>query len=245
MKSNQTIQAKENNNQLLHLSDLQRHRLLLSLSIAATHYLSKGKKSPYPSTQQHVCTYALSVQLFTGINTYNLIEGKLNDISNPTGSTPATPAMGYNFYKAVYRIFRVYKNRIFVKVTNTESVTPINFYVILSDTQPSTFITSWDDCVVFSSSPLASKTLLVPGDQANSLVELPFIDIFTGDVLGNPLSYYSDIGYSGSDIAAPTQNLWWAFVSYAADGATSYADGLKVTAEILYSTEFYSVRPIA
>lgn len=201
-----------------------------------------GLPSPYPSTWVSKNTITIPLELFSGVNAWATVDFRSNDVRDPFAGGVA--ANGYSFFSQVYRLFRVTHVEVHFRAVNLETVTPINFYLMFNDTQPSTLITSWAAAIGYSSQGFSSGPMIVGGSNGNNMSQVRTYKVANGDILGNSLNFYAAANYAGTDVAAPTQLLWGAFVAYAYDASVTFADGLAVNVDIIFTTEYSSMRPI-
>jgi hypothetical protein len=180
-------------------------------------------------------------ELKSSTNAYATLQFKINDVFDPfaTGFSPGGTAWRLQGYRA----FRVIKNRIRATICNTETTVPINVAFWFNDTQPATLFTSWSDTINYIEQGFATDSKLISPVSGMDRVGFDF-KLHPFDPLGNPLLYFADNGYAGSDSAAPIQTIWGILACWTSDAATFFGSGIHGTIEATFTTHYYSYRPV-
>lgn len=199
--------------------------------------------SPYPPEMTVRCTYTSNVELFSGVNGFAVKEFSINNVRVPDPAV-TDEAEGYSFWSQIYRLFRVTNVQVRYRIANLETVTPVSCAFIMNDTQPSTFITTYQTSIRFGSAGFTTGPLEVGGNTGSNLSRLVTYKSSLGNIIGNQLNYYAATTFAGSDAAGPTQTVWGAFLAYTYDPTVFFADGLAVNATFIMTTRFYSLRPV-
>lgn len=198
--------------------------------------------NPFPVEMVVRSTYASTIELFSGVNAYAVKDLVVNDVRQPDRAV-SEDANGYAWYSQVYRAFRVTHCAVFFDIANVDA-SPINVAFVFNDTQPSTLITTWASARQVAGSGITTGGSLVGGITGNSLSRNHRMKIALGDVVGGMIPYLSNTSYAGSDAASPTQSIWGSFIAWSYDGATAIPDGVAVNANFIFTTRYYSMRPI-
>jgi hypothetical protein len=198
--------------------------------------------SPYPPEMQVRCTYEASVELFSGVNSWATKDFVVNDVRNPDRAITEA-AYGYDFWSQVYRLFRVTKVEVKYIIVNDDGV-PASAAFVLNDTQPSTLIASYDAAKKFSTVGYTTGPRQVGIDTGNSSSPRMTYKCQLGNVVGNNLTYMAEASYGGTDAASPGQSIWGTFIGYVFDAVTPFPNGLAIQATFIFSTRFYSMRPV-
>ncbi len=198
--------------------------------------------SPFPPEVTVRCTYQAAVELFSGVNAYNVKDFTINNVRLPDPTLTDT-ANGYSFYSQVYRLFRVTHCEVDYIITNVDGIAASAAFVC-NDTQPSTLIASYNQAKAFATSGYSTGPALVGVDTGNSTSVRKRYRIALGDVVGDNLAYMGQPGFAGSDTASPTQSVWGSFVGFTVDAVTPFPNGLAIQATFIMTTRFYSLRPV-
>jgi len=173
-----------------------------------------------------------------GASPFILKEFSLNSAFSPDGS--ASKPSGFNELAAIYNFYRVINCKIYYRVANNEPAIPVQFGVIMRDTQPSTVITTF--ALAYNALEIAPSTglNLVGQTTGMAVYRSQEYEIDLGSVVGNRLEYLTDTSYRGLISTAPNQLIWATFVLLGATAATNLTNGALVEISIEMTTMFYS-----
>ncbi len=201
------------------------------------------RNSPFPQSMIRKLVYNEPEQLLqSATSTFLVKEWRMSSSWDPDPSLGGGTVAGFNKLAAIYNLYRVEDFRIRINVSNNENTKPITFGLVFRDQRPSTFIlTATDAQNALEVSPTTGPSV-VGESSGNSIYRGPWHRISPQAVLGNVISYFGDIDYSGGagpSPGNPTQVLWVAFIAYIGSG--DLTNGLFLDAYMEFTTRFYSL----
>jgi hypothetical protein len=171
-------------------------------------------------------------------------EYRINSVYQPIVSGPTATASGYNGSVARYNSYRVEHYALNIRVASNENFS-MSFGVIFNDTQPSTLITTYQQALTAITSSGSTIRGMVGNSAGNSKYESSTIKLTPGSVVGNPLSYFSDLDYTGSTGFNPAQAVWAAFILVSDGVLMNLTNGVFLDWDSSMTTRFYSPLPLA
>jgi len=198
-------------------------------------------KGPVPDRRREKLTYSYSYFLGTGTAAFVVYDLKLNClVTDPTltqGPNGVGAILGTTYTQ--YTVDHV--NFLPSKVVNNTPGSPVSAYIILSDAQPSTSITTYADALNAAGFVHSTVPVQVGETTGNSKAYIPgFKNVDPGTIIGNPLQYHSDIAFSGTAAANPAQTVWFGLVLFNITNTTVGTSVLfSITVEFI--VDFYSV----
>lgn len=238
MKTNNRKLTKKNKN-VQRATEAQLIAILMANKVPRT----LMKSSPFPQSMIRKLVYNEPEQLLqSGTSTFLVKEWRMSDSWDPDSALGGGAVAGFNKLAAIYNLFRVEDFKIRINVSNNENTKPISFGLVFRDVRPSTFIlTAADAQNALEVAPTTGPTI-VGESSGNSIYRGPWHRISPQAVLGNTISYFGDIDYSGTagpSPASPSQVLWVALIAYI--GAGDLTNGFFLDAYMEFTTRFYSL----
>jgi len=186
-----------------------------------------------------------------GASPFLVREYTLNDVWQPFAGGLTGSMSGYNSSAFRYALFKVISSIIKVMLTSNENF-GMSFYFIVSDTQPSTLITTYALALKYGlSSNIAFTGTVGYSTGGSRFVSKPH-KVMIADVVANSLAYYGDNTYGGSLgtplIAvpvvgvSPNQKIWGALVLVSDVVGQNLTNGAFCDVQLRARTLNYSVR---
>lgn len=176
-----------------------------------------------------------------GASSFLITEFSMNGAFDPIPALGGGSPSGFTFWSGAYGSYHVIGFRISYQITCNESgVNGISENLIFRDFQPSTAITTYAlarDAMEVS--PCTRPTILSVSTGMGRAVHKE-VRVHPGSVIGNPLSYMSDISYTAAVTANPAQQAWCAHILCAPTSGTNLTNGAIAVFRITYTVRFYS-----
>jgi len=198
-------------------------------------------KGPVPDRRREKLTYSYAYLLQTGAAAFLVYDLKQNSVvCDPTltqGPNGVGAILGVTYSQYLVDHINVLPS----KVVNNTPGSPVSAYLILSDAQPSTSITTYADALNASGFVHSTSPVQCGETTGNSKAVIPgFKNVDPGSIIGNPLQYHSDIAFSGTAAANPSQTVWLGIVIYNVTNAT-VGTSVLFSITIEFFIDFYSV----
>lgn len=198
-------------------------------------------KGPFPMRRREKVTFNYNYFIGTSTAAFEVYDLKMNClVCDPTltiGPNGVGQILGVSYSQ--YHVDHV--NFLPSRITNNTPGSPINCYIIMSDAQPSTYITSYALAQNSGGWTYVTPVVQVGETTGNSKATIPAVrGVKPGTILGNPMQYESDLAFSGTSAANPTQTIWFGLVLY---NITSSTTGTSVMFNISveFVVDFFSV----
>jgi len=198
-------------------------------------------KGPVPQRRREKLTFNYNYFFGTGANAYGVYDLKLNClVCDPTltiGPNGVGAILG-----VVYQQYHVdHINFLPSKIANNTPGSPVNCYIVMSDQQPSTYITSYSLAQNTGGFSYVTPVVQVGETTGNSKAVIPAVrKVNPGTILGNPMQYETNLEFSGTSAANPTQTLWFGLVLYnITSGTVGTSVMFNITVEFI--VDFFSI----
>ncbi len=181
-------------------------------------------------------------KLLQGAVPFIVQDFEVNNVFSPDTVNSCT---GFAQMAAIYGQYVCLKVKFRYNVANNENALPVYFGCIARDVQPSTTITTWAQAT--DSLELAPTTgpQLVGETSGQAIFRSRWYTIDPAAVVGNKLSYYSDVDYTALTSSAPTRLVWVSFILTADLATTNLTNGAFLDFYLELTTEFFSLKNLA
>jgi hypothetical protein len=199
--------------------------------------------SPFPPFMMRKLTFFEPNLVLQSAASFLVREWRINDVYDPDPLLGGGTVAGFNELAAIYRLWRVENFRVRFEVASNEPALPLTFGIIFRDIRPSTVIAAYADAQNAMEVAPTSGPALVGQTTGNSVYRSPWYKLRPGSIVGNPISYMSDIAYQGTGGSAPvspTQNVWLAFLLLSIGAVNPLTNGAIVHAYMEFTVRWYS-----
>lgn len=216
----------------------RRDQDLESLHAVRIHPLLRGS-SPFPPYMVRKMTFFEPNLIIQGASTAVLKEWRINSAFDPDVLLGGGTVAGYNELAKIYNQYRVEKVRVRYNVAGNEPGLPVIFGLVFRDLQPSTKLLLYGDYVNALEVAPTTGPNLVGEASGQSVFRSPWYPIHMGDIVGDRLTYLSDLSYSSSVSGNPTQLLWMALLAFS-PSSSNLTNGIAVTMYIEMTVRWFS-----
>lgn len=176
--------------------------------------------------------------------TFSVRDYQINSMFNLDSSGGTTNSYsGTTAVSGIYDIYHVLATSVRVTLLGADSTQEITACIIFRDVQPSTVITTRAQAIQASEVQPASRLITATSvaGMNRAVVTTGWVDI--GDVLGNPLSYASDVAYTANFGSDPNNKYWMDILTWST-GGTASVTGAILLVEIQSIIRFFSLRSL-
>jgi len=159
---------------------------------------------------------------------------------------PIGVASGWATFISAYLGCNVQTFKLRIAVNANEPGQSISFYVIFADTQPSTFITTYQQALTNSHSvrsafhgtvgEISGMSRFSPNRQ---------VKVAPSHILGRPINYLSDSDYNQEANVNPPSVIWASFVTYSISATTFMPNGVLLDWDTVYVSDAFGLLPAA
>jgi hypothetical protein len=197
---------------------------------------------PFPTSQIVSLRAIFNFTQNTGV-TFSCNDYRINSLYqfDIVGAT-STDFSGTTQLAAIYESYHVERISVKFELNSIDAAQPIGYGLVFKDTQPSTLITTRAHAINSLEVTPTTGPHVVGVATGMSVFRSRVYTIDIGRVLGNPISYQSDIDYTSSFGAFnPAQALWMGGVAYSVGGVAS-TSGVEVMLTVDLRVRVYSIR---
>jgi hypothetical protein len=200
-------------------------------------------RNNYPFPQSKVYKIVMcETYVEQGASPFVIRQFALNDITLPDPASVTSLPTGLNSISTIYGSFHVQKVDFKYELVNNEPTFPLNFGVIFRDFQPSLAILNYQQSQDTLELGLTSGIHTVGINSGQSRYISPNYRLELGKVVGNMISYMSDIRYTGQLPAiSPNQKIWGGIIIRSPTSSLNLTNGGVVTVTICFHVRCYSL----
>ncbi len=200
------------------------------------------RPSPFPPSVHNWLTFNTSF-VVQGAVQFKLHEFALNTLYNfnVTGGT-THDFSGDNQLATIYESYHVERVEVRLQFQTNETTQGVIVGFVFRDSAPSTTVTTLAKAMNAMEITPAMPPLLIVPIAGNPGVRTQVMNVPLGSIVGNPLSYASDLAYTSSyGNFDPTQFVFGALI-VCANGGANLTNGVTVLATFRLYVRSYSLR---
>jgi hypothetical protein len=198
--------------------------------------------SPFPVSRMVKLNTVLTF-IMQSSSAYFARDFAINDLYQFDVSGLTNDFSGATQLAAIYESYHVQSLRVKYSVCSNETAVTQNFGLTFKDDQPGPQINSLAKAKDSLEVAPTTGSNIIGEITGMSVYRSPWYKISCGAIVGNPMSYNSDISYTGQFGASPTQKVWMTAVLYSPVNL-SLTNGIIVTLTAELSVRVYSLKPL-
>jgi len=198
--------------------------------------------SPFPESRTLRLTSTLTF-VMQGASPFLERDYRINSLFNFnfTGAT-TNDFSGASQLAAIYNIYHVERIQVSFLLSGNETGQPVFFGLTFKDEQPSTTITTLAHAVNALEVSPTTGPCIVGQTSGMAIYRSRVYSIALGSVVGNTLSYMSDVAYTGAFGADPLQLVWMGAVAYSVGG--NLTNGVIVNLRSVLTVRAFSIKTL-
>lgn len=198
--------------------------------------------SPFPESRivrlTAIHTYSLAAAATFVVHDFRANSLYQFDISGGT----TNDFSGTTQLAAIYDSYHVTKIKVSFSLSGNESGQSVYFGLTFKDDQPSTTITNQTHAINALEVSPTTGPVVVGQTTGMEIFRSKVYNINCGSIVGNPLSYASDISYTATFGTNPNQNVWMSAVAYSVGG--NMTNGVIVLMRTELTVRVYSLKTL-
>jgi hypothetical protein len=175
--------------------------------------------------------------------TFVVRDFRLNSLFNFDVSGGSNDFSGTTQLAAIYDSYHVQKASVNFELSGNESGQPVLFGLTFKDDQPSTSITTFAKAVNSLEVAPTTGPIMVGQTTGQPIYRSRTYSINGGAIVGNTISYASDLSYTASFGSNPNQAIWMSCVAYTG-GASNISNGVIVMLRVTLTVRVYSLKTL-
>lgn len=198
--------------------------------------------SPFPESRMVRLT-AIHNFVLQGAATYVIHDFRANslyqfDISGGT----TNDFSGTTQLAAIYDSYHVQSLTVNFQLSGNETGQPVAFGLTFKDDQPSVSITTQAHAINALEVSPTTGPIVVGQTSGMEMYRSRNFSINCGAIVGNPLSYASDLSYTASFGSNPSQAVWFSAIAYSLNA--NLTNGVLVTLHTVLTVRVYSLKTL-
>jgi len=198
--------------------------------------------SPFPESMVVKLTSILNFSLAAAA-TFVIHDFRLNSLFNFDLSGGGTNDFsGVTQLAAIYDSYHVQSFKINFQLSGNETGQPIFFGLTFKDDQPSVSVTTQAHAINALEVSPTTGVIVVGQTTGMEIYRSRAYTMKLGSIVGNPLSYSSDLSYTSSFGANPAQAVWMGAIAYSVGG--NMTNGVVVSLHTQLTVRVYSIKTL-
>jgi hypothetical protein len=199
------------------------------------------RSSPFPPSEtRKLVLNEPNVILQNPLAPFALREWRVNSAFDPDPILGGGTMAGFNAMTHAYQNYLVTKIRVRYEIEGHEPSAPLSFGLKFSDAQPSLGITSYIAAQNALEVAPTTGPSTVGQPDGTSRYRSQWYQINPGSILGNPLQYYADQGFSSAVTTNPNQLVWMALILLSPTALINLPNGAVCSVYLQLTTKFFS-----
>lgn len=213
-------------------------------NILTTPMVPRNLRGSYPFPESRMVRLnAIFNFAMSGAATFIVRDFRLNSLFAFDVSGGTTDFSGTTQLAAIYDSYHVQAASVNFELSGNETGQPVLFGLTFKDDQPSTSITTFAHAVNSLEVAPTTGPIMVGQTTGQPIYRSRTYTIQGGSIVGNVISYASDLSYTASFGSNPAQAVWMSCVAYTG-GAANLTNGVIVMLRVTLHVRVYSLKTL-
>jgi len=240
MKKNNRNKSKANRSN----KKLSQQELLDILNSTKNHNHGPNR-GPIPLSQIYRFGYFVRGVLQNAAASFAVADFRINVPRQPVVGGPIGPCAGWTSFSASYLGAIVQTFKVKLTVEANEPGLSLSAYLIFSDTQPSTLITTYALALTNTHSINTFAHCSVSQTTGMSRAVNKMVIVKPGQILGNPMNYHAESDYVQEQAVNPPSIIWCSVVVVSPVATTFIPNGIIFDFDATFVSKAFGLLPNA